>query len=101
MEAGSRQLGRDSKTRERLLILAAAVLLTALLVGGLFEATAHLTQWLLNGGFERYKRLHPWAHIAASMLPAWFVVLAGLAAGTVRHRKQHARLKAHRRTPAL
>jgi hypothetical protein len=101
MEAGGRHLGLESTTRQRLLVLASAALLTALLFGGLLEGTAHLTNWILTSGFERYERLHPWARIAGSILPAYFLLLAGLVAGIGRYRKQRAKLQARRRVPGL
>jgi hypothetical protein len=101
MEAGSRHLGLNPETRQRLLVLAGAALLTALLFGGLFEVTAYLTNWILTSGFERFERLHPWARIAGSILPAYFLLLAGLAVGIGRYRKQRTRTQAHRRTPGF
>ena len=101
MEAVSRHLGRGSATRQRPLVFAAAALLTALLFAGLFEGTAHLTNWILTDGFERFERLHPALHpwIAVIVPLLWFLFCAAIGVGGYRRTRRRARLQAHRRPP--
>ena len=97
MKAESQSSPLGSTAGQRLLVLVSAALLTALVFGALFEATAHLTNWVLTSGFER---LHPVLRTVLTVMLPLVWTFAGTAIGVNRYHRTR-RHRALRRQTSL
>jgi hypothetical protein len=84
MESDLRSHSLGANTRQRLIVLAGAALLTALLFGGLFEGAAHLTNWILTSQAEHFVRRHPLLNVGLTVIMPLIWMLAAAAIGISR-----------------
>jgi hypothetical protein len=92
MDTAHRHSALGSTATQRLLVLAGAALVTALLFGGVFEILVHLTNWILANGVAHFERIHPLLRLWVTMFLAlvWILPVAAIVMS------RHSRTRRHR-----